>query len=109
MENYHNLYSHRYHHYHRYHHHSHHQDDDEDDDDSGDNGDSDGYTNYGDSPFVTQGATHLHLLYTGNEFPPPLIDGLPPYFNNETQSDVTDHSDVSDFYEYNDMSALSDV
>jgi hypothetical protein len=49
-----------------------------------------------------------HLLYTGNEFPPPLIDGLPPHFNNETQSDVTDHSNESDFYEYDDMPALSD-
>jgi hypothetical protein len=56
-----------------------------------------------------QGAACTHLFDTTNETPLTLIDGSPPYFNNKTESDVTDHSNGSDFYEYDDMPALCDV
>mgnify|MGYP002806960331 CR=1 FL=1 len=75
--------------------------DDEDDDDS------DGHTDYGDLPFQTIGAAHVHSLYTINEPPPPLIDGPPPFFDYETESVGTDHSNGTDVYGYDDeMPAL---
>jgi len=42
------------------------------------------------------------------EFPLPLIDGPPPFFNYETESVGSDHSNESDIYEYDDdMPALT--